>query len=345
VTTRTEHKTDATHPQPRTDVTAHQRVLDCLGQAKIDTLPPVSEWLRSLPTPEAVAALVGARYGLNVRSCVLLRSLANEVYQLGTDEAQYVLKLYRHGGWSADEVAWEQDLVVHVINCGVACPPPVPLLDGRLCGELAAPEGTRPFALAEYVSGTKPQPPASEALYQDFGRLIGRFHEAGASFRTSHPRRAFDLNHLLDEPLRAITPYLAGHADKVTALADQARQQLSTRELSWGVQHGDVTLDNVHRTDRGLVLHDFDLAGPGWLAADLAGVHATRHWPAFAAGYAAVRTLPEMSALPWLEVCALLSNLRFHMIEKPLYRGLESLTEGWVDRELARIDELARQLC
>lgn len=304
----------------------------------------MSAWLRSLPTPEAVAALVGARYGLNVRSCVLLRSLANEVYQIGTDDARYVLKLYRHGGWSADEVAWEQDLVVHVINCGVACPAPVPLLDGSLCSELAAPEGTRPFALAEYVSGTKPQPPASEALYQDFGRLIGRFHEAGASFRSSHPRRASDLSRLLDESLQAITPHLVGHADKVTALADQTRQQLSTRELSWGIRHGDVTLDNIHRTDRGLVLHDFDLAEPGWLAADLTGVHATQHWPAFAAGYAAVRALPEVSVLPWLEVCALLSNLRFHLIEKPRYRGLESLAEGWVDRELARIDDLHRQL-
>lgn len=139
-------------------------------------------------------------------------------------------------------------------------------------------------------------------------------------------------------------PYLAGHADQVTALADQARQRLSTRELSWSIRHGDVTLDNIHRTDHGLVLHDFDLAGPGWLAADLTSVHATPHWPAFAAGYAAVRALPELSVLPWLEVCALLSNLRFHMIEKPRYRGLESLTEGWVDRELARIDELHRQL-
>jgi Ser/Thr protein kinase RdoA (MazF antagonist) len=304
----------------------------------------VSSWLRSLPTAEAVGALVGARYGLKVRSCVLLRSLVNEVYRIDTDDRRYALKLYRHGRWSTDEVAWEQDLVAYVIADGVACAAPVPMLDGSLCGELEAPEGARPFALTGYVEGTKPRQPTSDELYRDFGRLIGRFHAAGASFRSSHPRRAFDLGHALDQPLRAIAPHLAGHTDRVTALADRARQELSTRELSLGIRHGDVTLDNVHRTGRGLVLHDFDLAGPGWLAADLTGVHATQHWHAFAAGYSAVHALPDLSILPWLEVCALISNLRFHLVEKPQYRGLESLAEGWVDRELARIDELHAQL-
>jgi Ser/Thr protein kinase RdoA (MazF antagonist) len=304
----------------------------------------VSSWLRSLPTAEAVGALVSARYGLRARSCALLRSLANDVYRIDTDGHRYVLKLYRHDGWSTDEVAWEQDLAAHLIDHGVACPAPVPMLDGSLGGELRAPEGTRPFALVEHVEGTKPQPPASDALYRDFGVLIGRFHAAGASFRSSHPRRVFDLARVLDEPLQAVMPHLAGRADRVAALAGQARRELGGREISGGIRHGDVTLDNIHSTGRGLVLHDFDLAGPGWLAADLTGVHATPHWHAFAAGYAAVRALPDLSVLPWLEVCALISNLRFHLIEKPRYRGLESLAEGWADRELARIDELHTQL-
>jgi Ser/Thr protein kinase RdoA (MazF antagonist) len=304
----------------------------------------VSSWLRSLPTAETVSALVGARYGLQARTCVLLRSLVNDVYRIDTADRRYVLKLHRHDGWSVREVAWEQDLVAHVIGRGVACPAPVPMLDGSLCGELRAPEGTRPFALSEHVEGTKPQLPATDELYRDFGLLIGRFHAAGASFRSSQPRRVFDLTRVLDEPLQALMPHLGGHTDRVTALAVRAREQLGAREITWGIRHGDVTLDNIHRTERGLVLHDFDLAGPGWLVADLTGVHATAHWHAFAAGYAAVRALPDLSALPWLEVCALIGNLRFHLVEKPQYRGLESVAEGWADRDLARIDELHARL-
>jgi Ser/Thr protein kinase RdoA (MazF antagonist) len=310
------------------------------------SLPPVVSWLRSLPTAEAVGAFAGERYGLTVRSCVLLRSLNNEVYQVVADDRRYAFKLYRHGGRSAGEVTWEQDLVAHVIGRGIPCAAPVPLPDGSLCGEMDAPEGPRPFALSEWVEGTKPQPPAGDELFRDFGRLIGRFHTAGAGFRSGHPRQADSLSSMLDEPLRAITPHLGGdHADRVAALAVRARKELSARELAWGIRHGDVTLDNIHRTDRGLVLHDFDRAGPGWLAADLTGVHATEHWQAFAAGYAAEHPLPEPSVMPWLEVCALIGNLRFHLVEKPQYRGLESLAEGWADRALARLGELsARRL-
>jgi Ser/Thr protein kinase RdoA (MazF antagonist) len=76
----------------------------------------------------------GSRYGLTVRSCVLLRSLANEVYQVAADDRGYAFKLYRHGGRSVGEVAWEQDLVAHVISRGVPCAAPVPLPDGSLWG-------------------------------------------------------------------------------------------------------------------------------------------------------------------------------------------------------------------
>jgi Ser/Thr protein kinase RdoA (MazF antagonist) len=54
------------------------------------------------------------------------------------------------------------------------------------CGELEAPEGSRPFALTEYAEGTKPQPPASDELYRDFGRLIGRFHAASCISRSDY---------------------------------------------------------------------------------------------------------------------------------------------------------------
>jgi Ser/Thr protein kinase RdoA (MazF antagonist) len=313
--------------------------------ARNGSVPPVVSWLRSLPTTEAVGAFAGERYGLTVRSCVLVRSLANEVYQVAADDRRYAFKLYRHGGRSVGEVAWEQDLVAHVIGRGVACAAPVPLPDGSPCGEMDAPEGPRPFALSEWVEGTKPQPPAGDDLFRDFGRLIGRFHAAGADFRSGHPRRPASLSTMLDEPLRAIAPHLDGdHADRVAALAARAREELSARELSWGVRHGDVSLDNIHRTGRGLVLHDFDLAGPGWLAADLTGVQATEHWHAFADGYTAEHPLPDLSVIPWLEVCELIGNLRFHLVEKPQYRGLESLAEGWADRALARVGELSAQL-
>ncbi|WP_442913247.1 phosphotransferase [Kribbella sp. CA-293567] len=42
--------------------------------------------------------------------------------------------------------------------------------------------------------------------------------------------------------------------------------------LGRGVCHGDVSLDNILVSDDGLSLHDFDLSGTGYRAADFTGV-------------------------------------------------------------------------
>jgi hypothetical protein len=54
--------------------------------------------LRSLPDPDALSACLADRYGLGFTGCTLLRSLVNDVYELTTGDARYILKLYRHDG-------------------------------------------------------------------------------------------------------------------------------------------------------------------------------------------------------------------------------------------------------
>lgn len=49
------------------------------------------------------------------------------------------------------------------------------------------------------------------------------------------------------------------------SLAGNKLNQYAGR-LSWGVCHGDVSLDNVLLTSEGLALHDFDLSAEGWRA-------------------------------------------------------------------------------
>jgi Ser/Thr protein kinase RdoA (MazF antagonist) len=302
-----------------------------------------------LPAPDGVADVVRHAYGLTVTDCVLVRSLVNDVYQVTTAQRQYAFKLYRHGGWSTEEVAWEQDLVVHLSASGVAVAPCVRLLDGRLVGELAAPEGPRPFALSHWLPGHKPQPPWTDGLYRDFGAAVARFHRAGDDFHSQHTRRPFDLERTLDRPLDQVLARLDGRPDDqglVRELGTEARRRIAElidQGLDWGIRHGDISLDNVHRTDGGLILHDFDLAGEGWRAADLTGVRGTAHWEAFLAGYTPHRPLaaPDLAAIGWLRVAGLIANLAFHLVEKPAIRGTESLTEGWVDRELTSLREFA----
>lgn len=310
------------------------------------------QWLRSLATPDSVAVVVREAYALEVSGCELVRSFVNDVYRVDTVTGPFALKIYRHGGWSPDEVAWEQGLISHAAEAGAPVVAPVALSDGRLAGEVPYPEGVRPFALSPWVPGRKPRPPFTDEVYRAFGEVIGQFHAAGDTFRSAHSRRPFELGRDLDDSLAGVLEQLSEQpADRriITDLAAHARGRiadLGQQGADWGICHGDVTMDNIHVTDQGVVLHDFDLAREGWRVGDLTGVRTTPHWDAFADGYTQRRELrtADLAALPWLQVVDLVSNLHFHLVRKPATRGTESLTEGWVDRELDSLRRLGADL-
>jgi len=312
----------------------------------------MSRVLRSIPTPEAVAETVRGSYGLDVTRCTLIRSFVNDVYEIATPERRYVWKLYHHGGWSADEVGWEQELITHLAASGVAVSRAVPLANGELVDVLDAPEGPRPFAMTEFVDGRKPRQPFTDELYDEYGTLLARLHDAADSFRTTRYRRPFDLEETLDDPLAEVLPALAGQPDdqaivrELGALARNRIEELAEQGLEWGIRHGDVSLDNVHLTSRGLTIHDFDLAAEGWRVADLAGCLATPFAEAFLGGYTRVRELKpvELEALPWLTIVGNIGNLRFHVCDKTAWRGTESLSEGWVDGLLEGLRAKAAEL-
>jgi Ser/Thr protein kinase RdoA (MazF antagonist) len=164
--------------------------------------------LRSLPDPGALRDELTAVYGIPFASCTLLRSLVNDVYELTANDEKYIAKLYRSGGWEPDEIRWETGLSAHLTASGVPVPRVRPLADGTEVGLLEAAEGIRPFILSEYVAGRKPEPPFTDDLYAEFGRLVARFHNATDTFSSSFPRRPSDLTHRLDDPLAEMGPVL-----------------------------------------------------------------------------------------------------------------------------------------
>jgi Ser/Thr protein kinase RdoA (MazF antagonist) len=313
-----------------------------------DTAPT----LHSIPTAEGIADLVRRRYDMDVAACVLVRSFVNEVYEVRTPRRRrFVLKLYRHDGWTVDEVSWEAELVDHLVANSIPVAPVVSMTSDQAVGQLAAPEGVRPFLLSEYVEGRKPEKPFDDDLYRSYGRLIARIHEAGDTFRTDQYRRPFGLVARLDEPLARVLAALTHQPENQRLVEDlgvAARQRLTelADQMDWGVSHGDVTMDNVHRTDTGLVIHDFDLAHVGWRVADLTNCLATPFADAFLTGYTEIRAVgtADTEALPWLRVVESIRNLAFHLTDKAAWRGTESLGEGWVENGLVDLRVSADQL-
>jgi Ser/Thr protein kinase RdoA (MazF antagonist) len=292
--------------------------------------------VRSLPDPDALAAHLAGRYGLGFTGAVLLRSLVNDVYEVTAgDDARYVLKLYRYDGRHPDEIRWETGLSAHLRSAGVLVPSVVPLLDGDTVGLLETPEGPRAFTLSTYVEGSKPERPFTDELYAAFGAQLAAFHNAAGNYTSPYFRRPADVVHRLDEPLEQILAVDDSEENLLRSLADAVRNNLAQYSKA-GTCHGDVTLDNVLLTKQGLLLLDFDLAAVGPLASDFAGVATTPHWDAFKAGYGAV-TAEDEAAIPYLQVVGSIFNLRFHLVDKPRFRGTESRGEGWAAAELERL--------
>lgn len=301
-----------------------------------------------MPTLETVHRLVVERYGLEPTRAVLVRSFTNDVYRIDVGRASYALKVYGASRWTVDEIRWEQELVRHLTASGLPVAAAVPLVDGDTAGFLNAPEGKRPFALAEWVEGEKPQPPRTDALYRDVGTMLARFHDAADHLHAQFPRRARRTGQEATDVIGALGDD-AESRELVQRLAPEAEHQLARlgeAGLHWAIQHGDPSLDNLHVSDHGLQLYDFDLAGPGWQVEDLTGALSTPFADVFLAGYTAVRPLAavELEALPWLHITGLIENLRFHLVEKPAAYGTSSLAEGWVDRELESLAAVAREV-
>jgi Ser/Thr protein kinase RdoA (MazF antagonist) len=289
---------------------------------------------RSLPRPDDLRDHLAETYQLPFTGCVLRRSLVNDVYELSTPAEAFVLKLY--AGRPPADILWEAGLSDHLLG-KVATPRVQPLADGAATGVLALPEGDRPFVLTGFVDGRKPQPPFSDELYLAFGELIARFHLAAETF--TPVRRAAEHPDGLDRLVSAIVPLVSpADAELVQALAAAVPGKVA-EGASRGIRHGDVSMDNVLVTPEGLNLHDFDLAGDGFLAADFCGVASTPHWQAFRVGYQRHREIAavDLAAINWLGVVGRISNLYFHLVRKPLFRGTESRGEGWVAGELTEL--------
>src|SRR5262249_9679698 len=110
-----------------------------------------------------------------------------------------------------------------------------------------------------------------------YGRDTAALHAATADFRSLHPRFVLDEEHLLEQPLAALLPFLAQRPEdraRLLHVAGMLRERLlrlTTERLDTGFCHGDLHDGNVFITEEQTVtFFDFDCCGRGWRAYDLA---------------------------------------------------------------------------
>lgn len=237
------------------------------------------EIAQSTPTAAAIGKVVQANYPLGeVVAGEFLRRSFNQVYRLTlADGRRVVARLCAERPRGAPQLQFEADVLQHLHARGCPVATCLPTTAGEVALRLRLPEGERALMLFEHLEGeaTSDLP----ANIQAFGRGLAQLHTAGEGLQSNASRYTLDLDYLLLRPLARLlraptmTPELRPQFETLG-------QRLHDRILSLGALtqvlcHGDAHSDNnfVAVRDNGerqAVFFDFDEAGPGYLAYELA---------------------------------------------------------------------------
>jgi Ser/Thr protein kinase RdoA (MazF antagonist) len=271
------------------------------------------EIAQSTPTAAAMARVVQSHYALGeVVSGELLRRGFNQVYRLTMADGRHVVaRLCAQRPRGEPCLPFEAEVLQHLRRRGCLVASSLPTARGDVFMHVSLPEGERALMLFEHLDGeaTADVPENIQA----FGRGLARLHAAGDDFVSSASRYTLDLDHLLMRPLQRLlqAPTMT---PELRLQYEALGQRLHDRIVAMGplthvLCHGDAHSDNnfVRTNDAGqreAVFFDFDEAGPGYLAYELAvypwwlhprnvdGVwseKALARWHAFIAAYRSVR--------------------------------------------------------
>lgn len=287
---------------------------------------PVSEYLTA-------AWEAAPRFGLTPTEINILSHSENVVCELRrTDGQPLVMRLHRPGYNTLAELESEVVWVSALGQAGVPVPTAVPTIDGGHYTAVEIDGQTVQVGVVEWVEGAPLGSPTTAGgpevvdHYHRIGQLSASVHAHHANWPPPEGfvRRRWDTDALLGE-----TP-LWGRFWEVAALtADQrnlfsearsvlagALSSLPTDADHFGLMHADLHLGNLMANGDQLTVIDFDDAGFGWFAHDLAvSLHPVLDEPWFAdaraallEGYRTVRPFGETSTA-WIDTFLTMRSL------------------------------------
>lgn len=138
------------------------------------------------------------------RSCHLYKRGLNDTYLVKTEQERYILRLYRRGWRTKEDIDFELKLLafLHQQNQSVAYP--IGREDSSFTIEVAAPEGNRYAALFSYASGRAVNEKLVSKQSQRLGEVLAIIHQTLDNFNSSFSRPHLNNQYLLDRSLSAI---------------------------------------------------------------------------------------------------------------------------------------------
>lgn len=227
--------------------------------------------------------------------CENLNTPTNDVVAVTTPSGRFALKLYNPQSRTVKDVQWELDLIEHLIKNGA--PVVKPILGKTGYVETFVTDGQdRAAVLFEWAKGEKPKP--TNDTYALLGKAAGQIHQAADTFISSLSRDKYDVEALIDGPLRRMKEHLitAGRWEQIFRLGERLKSTVVNPNLNWGVCHMDLTLDNVYREGDTITVFDFDSSAECWRANEPHKVLllSKDYFSAWLSGYRSIRPFNQL---------------------------------------------------
>jgi Ser/Thr protein kinase RdoA (MazF antagonist) len=307
---------------------------------------------------DAIAHAVETYYHVGkVKVCHLARRGFNHVYELLLDDGRRcIARLSAHRPRGAPNTAYEAALLTHLKSSGANVAAPWRTREGATSAQLLVAEGERTLMVFEFLQGDPP----GEALadIEAMGQGLAQLHRLSQSYQGPASLYRLELPHLLHKPLQwllAAPTMDTALQDSFSALGQRLAQRMaSTQGLSQVACHGDCHGGNSFVTQgegdqRIASFFDFDDAGPGYLAYDLAvywwgmqmdstaalGATQLARWQHFLQGYRRVQPIASAD----LDAISLFVPVRhIWLLGERAHRihewGSQSLPQPWLRKQV-----------
>ena len=269
---------------------------------------------------------------------------------------KFILRIYRNNWRSAEEVAFELELLAFLNARTKQVSTLIPTKRGGLAFHIDSPEGERLAALFGYADGDAPGKAIKAGEAELLGAAVANVHNITNTFTTCYKRPVLDIPYLLDDAVLSIKPFLnvegCDYLEKLQGKLHDAVPYIGKSSENYGICIGDVNPTNFHiNRNNDITLFDFDQCGYGYRAFEIgkffSSINNTENaqliQTAFIKGYQKVRRLSqeELYSIPYFEIISVIwvmaihannvDRLGYKVLEKPFWdRRLEILKESVV---------------
>lgn len=212
-----------------------------------------------------------------VKKCQLWYRGLSDIYLVEMEAKRYILRISHHHWRSSAEIDFELELLDFLWQRQLPVAYPLRTKRGDLSVEINAPEGKRYGVLFSYALGKVPLGDLNPTQSRKLGEIVAQLHQVAQDFCPRAYRQPLNLEYLLRDSVKALTPFLnhrkadLDYLFEITAQIESQLRELPQKSPFWSVCWGDPHSGNTHFTsDSQLTLFDFDQCGYGWRSFDLA---------------------------------------------------------------------------